>query len=279
MRRTKAAVNGIRDAIVGLLEESHPQTVRQVYYALTVKGLIGKTQKEYKQTVIRLLVEMREYGTVPFDWIADNTRLMRKPDTYTGVDRALQIFAKAYRRDRWAAAPVYVEIWCKKDALTGVLLEETDVYDVPLMSARGYSSLTFLHSAAKTIEAYDRPTYIYHFGDLDPSGQDAARDIEAKLRRYAPDATIHFERVAVTRKQVEEWNLPSRPTKIEDPRAKKFNGTSVELDAIPATQLRALARECIERHIDKQQLEILRTAEQSERQLLAQWGRTYGGQR
>ena len=115
MRRTKAAVNGIRDAIVGLLEESHPQTVRQVYYALTVKGLIGKTQKEYKQTVIRLLVEMREYGTVPFDWIADNTRLMRKPDTYTGVDRALQIFAKAYRRDRWAAARVYVEISCEKN--------------------------------------------------------------------------------------------------------------------------------------------------------------------
>ena len=46
---------------------------------------------------------------------ADNTRLMRKPDTYTGVDRALQIFAKAYRRDRWAAARVYVEISCEKN--------------------------------------------------------------------------------------------------------------------------------------------------------------------
>ena len=58
-----------------------------------------------------------------------------------------------YRRDLWAAMPVYVEVWCEKDALAGVLLEETELYDVPLMVARGYSSVSFLHSAAKAIEA------------------------------------------------------------------------------------------------------------------------------
>ena len=88
-----------------------------------------------------------------------------------------------------------------------------------------------------TIRAKKKPTYIYHFGDLDPSGVDAARDIEAKLRRYAPDAEVHFERPAVTREQVEEWNLPTRPTKQTDTRAKKFTGTSVGLDAIPRTQV------------------------------------------
>ena len=94
-------------------------------------------------------------------------------------------------------------------------------------------------------------------------GQDAARDIEAKLRRYAPDAEIHFERVAVTRQQVEQWNFPTRPTKMFDTRAKKFNGTSVELDAILAAQLRTLVRDCIERHVDKHRLEILRTKPKS----------------
>jgi hypothetical protein len=101
------------------------------------------------------------------------------------------------------------------------------------------------------------------------SGVDAARDIEATLRRYAPSAEIHFERPAVTREQVEEWNLPTRPTKTKDPRAKKFaNTTSVELDAIPADKLRALVRECIERHVDQHQLKILKVAEESERGLL-----------
>jgi hypothetical protein len=53
--------------------------------------------------------------------------------------------------------------------------------------------------------------------------------------------------------------------------------TSVELDAIPARQLRTLVRECIERHVDRDQLALLRIAEQSEREFLVKWGATYGG--
>ena len=64
--------------------------------------------------------------------------------------------------------PSYVEVWCEKDALAGVLMTETEVYDVPLMVARGYSSISFLHPAAQAIKAKKKPAYIYHFGDLDP---------------------------------------------------------------------------------------------------------------
>jgi hypothetical protein len=260
-----------------VLEQDHPQTVRQVFYALTVRGVIKKQETEYHQTVIRLLVDMREAKEIPFDWLADNTRWQRKPATFVGLDSCLKNTARFYRRDLWAAAPVYVEIWCEKDALAGVLVEETEPYDVPLMVARGYASISFLHSAAKAIEARGKPAHIYHFGDLDPSGVDAARDIEAKLRRYAPGAEIHFNRPAVTRQQVDDWNLPTRPTKMTDTRAKKFIGTSVELDAIPAARLRGLVRESIERHIDKEQLNLLRIAEASERELLTKWATTLKG--
>lgn len=267
-RRTKAAISGIKAAIVDILSADHPQTVRQIFYALSVRGLVRKTQTEYKLTVVRLLVEMREAGTIPFSWIADNTRWMRKPTSFTSLDRALKASSEFYRRDLWASMPVYVEVWCEKDALAGVLMEETRAYDVPLMVARGYSSITFLHSAAQEIKTKGKPAYIYYFGDLDPSGVDAARDIETKLRRYAPEAEIHFERPAVTREQVEQWNLPTRPTNTDDTRSKKFTGTSVELDAIPAAKLRELLRGCIERHVDQRQLEILRIAETSEREAL-----------
>jgi hypothetical protein len=276
-RRTKSTMTGIRAAIRDVLSEDHPQTVRQVYYALTVRGVIEKNEIEYHRTVIRLLTDMREAGEVPFEWIADNTRWQRKPSTFTGIESCLNSTARFYRRNLWAAMPVYVEVWCEKDALAGVLMEETETYDVPLMVARGYSSLSFLHSAAMAIKALGKPAYIFHFGDLDPSGVDAARDIEAKLRRYAPEAEIHFERPAVTRAQADEWNLPTRPTKQTDTRAKKFVGASVELDAIPARKLRELVRECIERHVDKEKLEFLRIAEKSERELLTKWASTYGG--
>jgi hypothetical protein len=90
---------------------------------------------------IRLLVEMREAGEIPFEWLADNTRWMRKPSSFTGIEACLNSTSNFYRRDLWAAMPAYVEVWCEKDALAGVLMEETEVYDVPIMTARGYSSL------------------------------------------------------------------------------------------------------------------------------------------
>jgi hypothetical protein len=275
-RRTKDAIQSIKEAITEILSKDNPQTVRQVFYALSVRGVIRKEEVEYHRTVVRLLSEMREKNEIPFEWIADNTRWMRKPTTFTGLDACLDATSTFYRRNLWAAMPVYVEIWCEKDALAGVLLSETEVYDVPLMTARGYSSLSFVYSAAQAIRAKNKPAYIYHFGDLDPSGVDACRDVEAKLKRYAPDVEIHFERPAVTR-EVERWNLPTRPTKMKDPRAKKFVGTSVELDAIPAATLRSLVRECIERHIDMQQLHLLRIAEHSEREILSKWAATLRG--
>jgi hypothetical protein len=76
----------------------------------------------------------------------------------------------------------------------------------------------------------------------------------------------------VTPKQISRWSLPTRPTKREgNTHARGFEGDSVELDAIPAASLRKLVRDCIEWHIDKHQLEILRAAEASERDLLRHW--------
>jgi hypothetical protein len=277
-RRTKLEVASIRDAILDLLEQDNPQTVRQVFYALTVRGAIKKAEIEYQRTVIRLLTEMREAGTVPFEWIADNTRWMRKPSTFVGLEACLEATAHHYRRNLWASMPVYVEVWCEKDALAGVLMQETEPYDVPLMVAKGYASISFLHSAASAIAARNKPAFIYHFGDHDPSGVDAARDIETKLKRYAPEAEIHFERIAVTKAQIVDMDLPTRPTKMSDTRAKKFIGDSVELDAIPAHKLRDLVKGCIERHIDHEQLSVLRIAEKSERETLEKWARIIKGE-
>ena len=96
------------------------------------------------------------------------------------------------------------------------------LYDVPLMVARGYASLSFLHSAAEDINELDVPAFIYHLGDFDPSGVNAGEKIEETLRELAPDAEIIFERIAVTPEQIEEWGLPTRPTKASDSRAKGF---------------------------------------------------------
>jgi hypothetical protein len=276
-RRTKAEMAGIREGLHAILKADHPQTVRGTFYQATVQKLVAKTEKEYKQTIGRLLVDMRLSKKLPFDWIADNTRWMRKPNTYSSLEDALWSTSQGYRRALWDNQDVYVEVWTEKDALAGVLLEETRRWDVPLMVSRGFSSITYLYEAAQAIAAEDKPAYVYHFGDHDPSGVAIDRVIERRLREFAPDAEIHFERVAVTPEQIRKWKLPTRPTKKTDSRSKGFKGESVEVDAIPAARLRQLVSECILRHVDQRQLEVLRVAERSEREILKKISRSYRG--
>lgn len=272
-RRSGAEIAQIRASIRQVLEDDNPMTVRQVFYRLVSAGVIAKTEAEYKQTVIRLLTEMRRAREIPFGWIADNTRWMRKPTTFDSLEDALQSTARTYRRALWQEQPVYVEIWLEKDALAGVLYDVTQQWDVPLMVTRGYPSLTYLHEAAESIAYYDKPAHIYYFGDHDPSGLDIPRKVEAGLREFAPDAEISFERVAVTPEQIERWQLPTRPTKKTDSRSKSFEGESVEVDAISSQDLRTLVRRCIDRHVDQEVLRRVQLIEKSEQATLLTYAR------
>ena len=267
-RRSKDQIAVIRDALFDLLEAENPMTVRQVFYRMVSLGVIEKSEAAYKGTVCRLLALMRRERVLPFGWISDNTRWMRKPDTYSGMESALEYTARTYRRALWDMQDAYVEVWLEKDALAGVLYQETKAWDVPLMVTRGYPSLSYLYEAAEALAAQDKPSYLYYFGDYDPSGVDITRNVEAGIREFAPDAEIYFHRVAVTPQQIAQWKLLTRPTKKSDSRSKNFGDRSVEVDAILPAQLRALARECITRHIDQDALERNRVVEAQERETM-----------
>lgn len=270
-RRTRDQVAGIRHFIHEALRADQPMTCRQVFYRLVNKGAIFKTEGEYKQTVLRLLKSMRKSHEIPFSWIVDNTRWMRKPTTFSSYQQMLKHTAETYRRAVWDSQQAYCEIWLEKDALSGVLYEETSAWDVPLMVCKGYPSISFLASAAEEIQnqaEQGKETFLYYFGDHDPSGVHISRKVEEDLREFAPDASIHFERVAVTPEQIEEYQLPTRPTKKTDSRSKKFVGESVEVDAISPSELRRIARECITQHIDQRAYDSLMVAEESERKAL-----------
>lgn len=268
-RRTKAEIAVLREIIYETIAAERPMTVRQVFYQLVTKGVIDKTEAAYKGTVVRLLGDMRRDGQLPFSWIADNTRWHRKPDSHGSLAALLEDQVALYRRDIWRDQDAYVEIWLEKEALAGVLYQETAEWDVRLMVTRGYPSISYLHAAAEAIGYQDKPAYLYYFGDHDPSGVDIPRKVEEDLRTFAPDADIHFERVAVTPRLIEELDLPTRPTKKTDSRAKNFVGESVEVDAIPPATIRAMVRQCVEQHVDTDRLDAAKQVEQLERDTLA----------
>jgi hypothetical protein len=267
-RRTKAEISHLCNRLYEIVQTNQPCTVRQVFYLAVSAGVVEKTEAAYKSIVGRLLVKMRRDGRMPYHWLADNTRWQRKPQTYPSLASALEHTAHFYRRALWDRMPVYVEIWTEKDAISGSLVPVTAQWDIPLMISRGFSSLSYLWEAAQSIKAANKPAYLYFLGDHDPSGVHIDRAIERELRGFAPDAEIHFQRLAVLPAQIKQLKLPTRPTKKSDSRSKTFTGESVEVDAIPPAALKKLVSDAITQHVDQEELERLKTVEAAEKDTL-----------
>lgn len=258
-----------KELILEWARQHHPVTVRQIFYRLSTLEAVDKSERGYK-AVGRLCTQMRLDGEIPFSYFADNTRWMRRPRTYNTIEEALELTAQTYRKSLWQNQTAAAEIWLEKEALAGVIYPVTSLWDVPLMVVKGYPSVTFLHTAASQMKNdyfhHNRITKIFYLGDRDPSGVDIYRHITERIPEFAPQTPVIFQHVAVTPAQVHQWQLPSRPTKKKDSRAKGFEGESVELDAIQPSDLRQLVTDCIEKVIDSSQLEQLRAIEKMEKE-------------
>jgi len=255
------------DAIVHAVSSETPVSVWGVFYRVMSAGAVEKTEKGYS-AVQRRLLHLRRCGLVPYSSITDGTRMRLKPSSWSSADRMLSNVAASYRRALWDDQASEVIIISEKDAISGVVYPITAEYDVELCITRGYSSETFTHSVAATVadnNAVGKRTFVYQLGDHDPSGVDAWRSFGSRVREFAPEADVEFARIAVTPEQIEQLELPTRPTKASDSRAAKFDGESVEVDAIPARTLRQIVREAIEQHLDAGALALTRIVEAEER--------------
>lgn len=265
-RRTAADLAEVDQAIIAAAGDEPPVTLRGVFYRAVSAGAVEKTEHGYL-LVYRRCLALRRAGRIPYSWITDGTRFVMKPDSYRDIDAMLETAAASYRRALWNDQAVDVHVFAEKDAVSGVLYPVTSQWDVPLGVMRGYASESFVWNVAEALRATRWPSYMYNFGDHDPSGVDIWRNFEQKVRGFAPDADVHFERLAVTPEQIDEYHLPTRPTKSSN-HSRGFVGESVEVDALPPNVLRQLVETAITQHIDQHALEMTRVAEQSEREVL-----------
>lgn len=264
--------NRIQVAILDTFaEQGPPMTVRQIFYQLSSKGVVPKDETKGYRPVQSQLTVMRRNGSIPYGWLADNTRWKIQPTMYNGMSDALERMTRYYRQDLWASQNAHVEIWIEKDALAGVVSSITDSFGVPLFVSRGYSSISFAFDAAEQLSQLNKPIYIYHFGDFDADGVHAAHSIREELSRHYAD--FHFERAAITPAHIDYYNLLTRPQKKSSPRYKWWraqygDAQNAELDALPANVLRGMVRDCIERHINPYEWERTKAIEAAERKSL-----------
>ena len=271
-RRTSEQLEAVDDAIIAAVRDEHPVTLRGVFYRTVSAGAVDKTENGYR-LVGRRLLALRRDNRVPYTWITDGTRWISKPRSWSGLDEMLDDAAASYRRALWHAQDAEVHVFTEKDAISGVVWPVTARWDVPLGVLRGYASESFAYSVAESIVAVHKPVFVYQLGDHDPSGLDAWRDFQAKVRGFVDaksdgSTMVVFRRLAVREEQIVEYDLPTRPTKRTDTRAAGFAGESVEVDAIRPSVLRGLIEDAITQHIDPEALRLTRIAEDSERDVL-----------
>jgi hypothetical protein len=269
---TKEAMEERAEFLIAYAEEHGPMTVRGLYYQAEVAGLPGIAKDEAGYAAVqRQVLALRRDGRLSYSAIADGTRLMIKPKSYKSIEAALQNVAQFYRKALWTDTEEVVEVWCEKDALAGVISPVTAKYDVPLMVCRGYASETFAYNSVAAYDDEERPVHIYYLGDFDRSGQDAARTLEEKLRRFGEefDVEVVFKTIAVTEQQIADWRLPTRPPKRKSRPDQLWSyDRACELDAIPPDMMRQLVSDAIEQHLPAHQLRVLKVAEASERTFL-----------
>jgi len=261
-------------------------TLRQIFYRLVAGQVIVNSEHSYKR-LGRILVEARKSKKIRYTDIEDRTRAVHSPtgqDEYTSASWFRRFYDHirelddSYSLPRWWGQKTQVVVFLEKEALSALFEDVTDRLKVDLVVCRGYPSLTLMYEVAshlsKSPEGVEEVEFIY-FGDYDPSGADIERHVGEELSTtFGIDFNIM--RKAITRDQIDEYNIPPAPAKQTDSRTAGFEereGVSwqVELDAIEPKILQSMIEEEIEQYYSAEQAEVRAKELEKRREKIRGW--------
>lgn len=276
-RATRAEMDARRTALVEIVAQAAPTSVRHVYYRAVVQGLVEKADSGYNK-VQRAVKELRETGAIDYNDIVDSTRWMRKPRSWRSAEAALSDLTASYRRAMWQDLAVTVEVWCESESVAGVLDPVIARYDVPCYPIKGQTSDSFCYSAAQDYRRLDKDVVLIYVGDFDPAGLEIESQLNAKLCRFSGRGDLELTRLGVTLWQADELQHLGTPPKKPHWRAadgtkRPFEGLAIEAEAIDAEAMRDLVSTEIEKYIPASVRSAHEVFERQEREYLAGlWG-------
>jgi hypothetical protein len=259
-RGTMEVIGFINTLIDDYQRQGFTLSVRQLYYQLVARDMIPNTEQSYKR-VAKIINDGRLAGLIDWDAIEDRGRDIEVRGRWRSGKSVLLSAAEGFHMDMWQGQEHRVFVIVEKAALAGVLGGVCTQYDVPLLAARGYPSVSILRELAlehivPAIGDGQVPT-ILHLGDHDPSGIDMTRDLLERLKLFVEAETgedANVERIALTMEQIRLKRPPPNPAKVTDSRydgyRKVFGDKSWELDALEPAFLVSLVTQEIEQRID-----------------------------
>ena len=245
-------ITDLIDAAFAILSEQQPMTIRQLFYRLIGVGPLGNNQASYRK-VSRMMTKARRDDRIPWEWIADRTRPIYRPNVWKNPQEYAEAVSRSYRRDYWESQPCYIEIWCEKDTVIGSIQDLADELGITVRVGRGFNSETRAHEIAQILGDSDKPNIVFFLGDHDASGVDIERDLKKRVLTHGSGDFV-LRRLAIHKQDIAIFDLPPQRVKQSDPRAVAFlrkHGTEcVELDALPPNELRLRIREEVEALLD-----------------------------
>lgn len=273
---------------------------RQLYYQLVGRDLIPNNIAIYKR-ICKFLTDLKYGGYIDWDAIEDRGRTPERHSEWETFQDLINSAVASYRLPRWQDQRFYVELYCEKEAMESVLRPIANKYHIYFGTNKGYTSSSTIYDIAKRINEQldnEKIVVILYLGDHDPSGLDMVRDVEERIKEflmawrygdtdpddYPPELTAewiddHFwiDHVALTTDQVEEYNPPPNPAKIDDPRAGAYisehGEVSWELDSLDPEILMKMTEVRILEYLDIDKYNEWVRIEKEESQALVEFGK------
>jgi hypothetical protein len=283
IRRGRGMAQESLELIIAMRKEAaaaQPITGRGVGYKLFARGLTPSMEKNVMQRVYRLLKQAREQGTIPWEWIVDETRSLERKPSWDDPRDFFDSVMPQYRRNRWDQQPTRVEVWSEKGTVRGVLAPVLNAYGVGFRVMHGFSGATTVHDVAEDDDG--RELIALYVGDLDPSGMFMSEcDLPKRLEKYG-GTHVTVKRVALVREHVRGLLSFPASDKRDDPRYRWFvenHGAKCwELDAMDPNDLRALVQEAVEDEIcDRDAWDRCKRVELAERESMTNFVRRWKG--
>jgi hypothetical protein len=164
---------------------------------------------------------------------------------------------RAYRRDNWQDQANYCEVWSEKATILGSVRPVADEYGITLRVCHGFGSTGMESEIGSRFEYLDKSITVFYLGDHDPSGHVIEQDMHQRVQT-ASGSTFRMTRLAIHPEDIERFNLPPQTIKKSDSRAASFrkrfgqDASTVELDALPASELRHRIEAAVSELIDKE---------------------------
>lgn len=266
----------LEDAICGIVAADRPVTIRNVYYRLVTAGH-PKTDAFYNR-VKRLGVNLRREGRIPYPDIVDASRAGLNHTGVSGpTDEAFaREVAALYRRDAWASEGLRPIVIVESRSIAGAVSETCSYHGADLWPLGGWPSESMLYNLASCFVGGDEWPIACYIGDYDPAGLAIRGHVRARVEAIAAQCwsvplggeDYGWHDVAVTAEQYHDARFIAArsPAKVAALRQHPYPyDATLEAEAIPAPELRALLSAVLDDLMPRHRLDALRLTERAER--------------